>query len=402
MSTLFGSARIGHGFVATCVLCALLATLFLPITASAGDQKNSIGKSADSEGLPPSSPQLPADRSESTPRWTFSAETILLERIGGGVNRTLVERVPGDVPFFKPPHDTSNAAGVEAFNSNQFRQGFSAGPKMSLTYHGDSGYGVELSYFNIFNQSATEVIGPDTPADWLVMRAPGAFWQTQDFPYQGMAWSAATNLYSAEANGRWDISRRLTLLAGVHWLQLNDNLMGTLTPADRTAPTWKQINPEDNLSQVTQGTMPAGNYPPFWTTSTRNNLYGVQIGVDGKLLELGRFSLDGLIKIGLFDDNAEQSTGVSLKKQLFPSQATTNHVAFVSAASLQVKYQLINGLALKVGYEVLWLDGVALAPGQINETHTAPTNPPNVRALGVNFGSNILFQGATLGLEYSF
>ena len=86
---------------------------------------------------------------------------------------------------------------------------------------------------------------------------------------------------------------------------------------------------------------------------------------------------------------------------MYPVTATANHAAFASEASLQVKYQLANGLALKAGYEVLWLDGVALAPGQIRETYTASTIPPNVRALGVNFGSNILFQGATLGLEYS-
>jgi hypothetical protein len=59
-------------------------------------------------------------------------------------------------------------------------------------YHDDSGYSVELSYFNVFNQSATRSFGPDNPADWFVMRAPGGFWQTQDFPYQAMAWSAST------------------------------------------------------------------------------------------------------------------------------------------------------------------------------------------------------------------
>ena len=119
----------------------------------------------------------------------------------------------------------------------------------------------------------------------------------------------------------------------------------------------------------------------------------------GKILELGRFSLDGLIKIGIFDDAARQSTGVSLEKVVYPSKATTNHAAFVSEASFQLKYQVIKGLALKAGYEALWLDGVALAPGQIQETSTAPSS---VRALGVHCGSSVLFQGATAGLEYSF
>src|SRR5450830_992018 len=60
--------------------------------------------------------------------------------------------------------------------------------------------------------------------------------------------------------------------------------------------------------------------PPFWNTRTTNNLYGVQIGVDAKMLELGRFSLHGLMKTGIFDNNAQQSTGVSLEKVVYPSQ----------------------------------------------------------------------------------
>ena len=397
MRTPFGSFRHRRGFVATCFLCTPLATLILPIVASARDQENSTGQSTDHEVLPPSSSQRPVDRSVSPPRWTVSVEAIVLERIGG-VNRTLVARVPGSVPFYNPPYDTSTAPGVEAFNSNQFRQGFSAGPKFSLTYHGDAGYGVELSYFNIVDQSASNAIGPDNPADWLVMKAPGIFWQTQDFPYQAMVWSASTNLYNAEINGRFDLTSRVTLIAGFRWLQLNDNLEGTLAPPDLTVPTWKQTNPGFNLFQVTPGPTPAGNYPPFWTTSTRNNLYGVQAGVDAKILALGRFSLDGLIKVGLFDNNATQSTGVSIRKVVYPSSATTNHVSFVGEASLQVKYQLTGRMALKAGYEALWLDGIALAPGQIQETLTLA----NVRALGVNCGSNVPFQGATFGLEYSF
>jgi hypothetical protein len=258
MRTLLGSFRSRYGFDAGCFLCALLAALFLPLTASAGDLENSTGKSADREG-PPSSFSLPKrPLVESAPRWAVSAEAIVLGRIRG-VNQTLVERVPGTVPFFNPPYDTSTAPGVEASNSNQFRQGFSAGPKISLTYHDDSGYGVELSYFNIFDQSASKTIGPDNPPDWLVMKAPGIFWQTQDFSYQGMAWRATTNLYNVEANGRLDITSRVTLLAGVRWLQLNDDLEGTLTPEDRSEPTWKS-NPLDRGYQSFSG-RPA---PPGW------------------------------------------------------------------------------------------------------------------------------------------
>jgi hypothetical protein len=414
MTALFASLRVGLGFVAACFLCSLLAAPLLTAGA-AGAQESLTGKSADGQGVLPSSPQAPVDQAVRAPQWTFSAEGIVWGRTGGA-NQPLVSRVPGKVPFYNPPYyDTSTASGVEALNSDQFRQGFSAGPKLSLTYHDDSGYGVELSYFDVLGLSAAKAIGPDNPADWLVMKAPGSFWQTQDFPYQAMAWGDATSLYSAEVNGRLGRSPRLTVLAGFRWLQLNDELVGWLTPADRTAPDWKQHCslyglldlPTDCPSAYYPGG-PAGSYPPFWQANTKNNLYGAQIGVDAKLLELGRFSLGGLIKAGVFDNNAEQTTVVSMAKQLYTAQAATNAAAFVGEAGLHAKYQLADGLALKVGYEALWLDGVALAPGQIRETYTtspspsSPSTPVSATALGVNCRSNALFQGVTFGLEVSF
>jgi hypothetical protein len=394
MRTLFGPFHKKPGLVGAALLCNVLTALFLPITALAGDQDSTATKSMDSDGAPPSGDRSQVDQSMSTPQWTVSVGGVALQRPGGGVNRTLVARVPGSVPFLA----TSIASGTEAFNSNQFQHGFSAGPQIRLMYHNDAGYGVELSYFNVFDQSAAKAFGPDSPADWLVMKAPGGFWQTQDFPYQAMRWSDSTNLYSAEFNGRLDLSNRITVLAGFRWFQLNDTLQGTLVPTDRTAPEWKTTCPLCNLFQVTADG-PIGTLPPFWNAGTTNNLYGVQIGVDANILQFGRFSLDGRVTVGLFDNSAEQSTGVSIRKIVYPTKATANGAAFVSDASVQLRYRIIQGLSLKMGYEALWLVGVALAPGQIDQTYAAPSG---VRALGINHGSNVLFQGATFGLEYSF
>lgn len=397
MSTLFGSFRSGHGFVATCFFCTLLATLFLPIRA--GGQENSTGKSADSNPLSPSWRPLEHQLAGSASRWTVSAEAIVLGHMSG-VNRTLVERVRGTVQFY----NTATAPGIAALNSNRF-QGFSAGPKISLTYNGDSGLGAELTYFNVVNQGAAKAVGPDSPADWLVMKAPGGFWQTQDFPYQAMVWKPTTNLYSAEVNGRFDISRRVTIMAGLRWLQLNDKLQGTLAPADLTAPTWKQtcafVFPFNcDIFHITPGG-PAGHYAPFWNAVSTNNFFGTQIGVAAKLLEFGRFSIDGLTNAGIFDNDAGQSTGVSVRKLVYPSRAATDHASFVSEGRLQLKYRISDGLTVKAGYTALWFAGVALAPGQIQETYST-MNPARVTALGVNCRSSVLFQGATLGLEYSF
>ena len=378
MSTLFRSFRNRHLLIAIYFLCALVAMLFLSITASAEDHENSTDKPADSKDSPLSFSQVPVDQSQGAgccdtgcsqscrpPRWTVSADVIILNRIGS-VNRTLVERVPGTVPPTTP--------GTQALNSNAFQQGVSAGPRISLIRHGDSGYDLELSYFQIGDWGGARTIGPDNPPDWLVMRAPGGFLQTQDHPYQAMAWDDATKLYNAELNVRWNPCRRVTVLAGFRWIELKENLQGALVPTE--------------------------GFPPFWNTSTNNNLYGFQIGAGGKILERGRFSIEGVVKAGIYDNNAEQSTGVSIFKIVRPSYASANNAAFVGETGLQCKYQVNKRLVLKAGYEVLWLAGVALAPGQIQETYMIPLDI--VQAHGVNCNSGVLYHGATAGLEYSF
>jgi hypothetical protein len=216
------------------------------------------------------------------------------------------------------------------------------------------------------------------------MKAPGGFTQTNQAPQlakQAMVWDYATKLYNAELNVRWNPCCRVTMLAGFRWINLGENLMGTLNPT--TFPSEQ-------------------SYWYFWNTTTTNNLYGFQIGADGKLFERGRFSIDVLGKAGIFDNNAEQTTEVSvIAKQMRSGSTSTNHAAFVGETGLQCKYQVGRSLLLRAGYEAIWLQGVALAPGQVQETYVT-VSPIGVQALGVNCNSGVFYHGATAGLEYSF
>ena len=350
----------------------------------AGQQANQQGNDTD------------LSQSSRPPRWTVSAEVIVFDRVGTA-KQTLVERVPGTVPFEDVPATT----GTPALNSTNLNQGFSPGFRLGATYHVDSNYNLELSFFHISDWDSTRSIGPDNPLNWLVMRAPGGFFQTQDFTYQSMTWDYSTDLYSAEINARKKFSDRITILAGFRWLQLHENLQGTIPPADIYVPNWKSTNPTISGVAPLPPVQPAPPYPPFWNTSTTNNLYGLQIGADGKLFERGRFSIDGLIKLGGYWNHVTDSTGVSIAKVVYNADASTDHPAFVSEAGLQCKYQITSRITLKIGYEVLWLEGVALAPGQIQDTHTTYA-PIGATALGVNSNSHVLFHGGTAGLEISF
>jgi hypothetical protein len=405
MQTFFGLHRRNLGLFGVCLFGGALSG-FIPTTASAADQGISTDKPTVAK-VAPAPAQERADPPPNAPRWTFSVEGIALSR-AGGPNQALVGQMPGSSSFFP---DTYGQSGVEAFNSNQFWQGLAAGAKVDVTYRGDAGLGFGLSYFGVGRLNAAKFVGPD--GDWLLMTAPGTFWQTQDYPDQSMAWKDTTGLSSAEIDLRVALSPRLTLLGGARWIQLNDKLVGWLTPADQYQPTWKQHCPGDTLSQVNQPCegapiLPGGDNPPFWVTSVSNNLFGAQVGVEATLLEVGRLSLDAQIKAGVYDNNAKQTTVPTMGKQPYPAEAATNAAAVAGEANLELKYQLSDRIALKVGYEALWLDGVALAPGQIRKTYTtsptptSPSTPISASALGVDHSSNALFQGVTLGVACSF
>ena len=342
-----------------------------------------------------------SSRPSQPPRWTISEEAIIFDRVGTD-KWTLVERVAGATPFAAIPA----TAGNQALNSTDLNQGFSAGMRLGLDYHADPKNDLSLSFFRTGNWDSTKSVGPDNPLDWLVMRAPGipiVFFQTQDFAYQSMTWDYSSYLYNAELNAKHKLSDQITMLVGFRWLQLSENLQGTIPPADILRPDWKKNDPSFTIFDVagiTTGAA-AGSYPPFWNTSTTNNLYGFQIGADGKLFERSHFSINGLIKAGAYLNHASELTGVSLQKTVYESGAAANRAAFVGEGGLQCKYQINNGITLKIGYEVLWLSGVALAPGQIQKTNII-YSPTGVCTHDVNSSSNVLFHGAFAGLEFSF
>jgi opacity protein-like surface antigen len=134
----------------------------------------------------------------------------------------------------------------------------------------------------------------------------------------------------------------------------------------------------------------------FWNTNTKNNLYGFQIGADANIWEWGCFSIDGLVKAGVFCNHAEQTSTIIDTQITSSGSSSTNHTAFLGEIGLQCKYQVTCNLTLRAGYEALWIQGVALAPGQIQESNFA------TEQFGINTNSGVFYHGATAGFEYNF
>lgn len=346
-------------------------------------------------------------QSMQVPRWTASLEAIALNRTNGGVSQPLTNTVPAEITYAQTRLPSLSS---EAFNSNQFAQGFEVGPKITLNYRDEAGHGLELSHFSVRNLHDSRTTGPN--GLWLTMYGPGVFWQTQDFPNQGFIWSSASNLNSAEVNAKKEIGKDLRLLAGFRWFRLDDSLSGAVSPSDEYLPAWKTsavCNPNptfQNLLACAPGqiaTATPSNFSTFWMSSTANKLLGVQIGAEGALLSIGKLSLGGSLKAGVYSNRATQNSAVSMAKKFYYVSANSNRAAYAAEGTVEVKYQVSTDLAIRLGYSLLWLDRVALAPGQISKTlATFAAGSPNLMATGVNTGADVLFHGGTLGLEYSF
>ena len=161
-------------------------------------------------------------------------------------------------------------------------------------------------------------------------------------------------------------------------------------------PTFQALNNCSNLQTLIQPI----NFSNFWSTNTVNNLFGMQIGGQGVLFRIGQFSIEGSLKVGLYDNFANQDTAASLKKTMYFAGASANQLAYSGDGVIQLKYQVTRDVKLKLGYQLLWINQVALAAGQVSKSYS--TSIPSLTVNGVNTSSSILFQGGTVGFEYVF
>jgi hypothetical protein len=236
-----------------------------------------------------------------------------------------------------------NNGEADRLNSNDFAFRFAAGPRLSLIRQTQC-YDYEVLYYGIDGWSDCQYIRADLNHGSALL----------------FDWSS--RLYNVELNVRWNPCCRVTMLAGFRWANLREDLIGE-----------RVIGSE---------------FLTVGDVKTNNNLYGFQVGADARLWECGCFSINGLGKAGIYGNHAEQSSVYPELQEAF--FASTNHTAFIGELGLQARYQVTQSLALRAGYELLLLDGVAIAPAQIGNR------------IGIDSNATVFYHGATAGLELSF
>ncbi len=305
-------------------------------------------------------------------RWTVTADALLLHRSAARPLPVLF------IPADEPPD-------VLALNVADLGFDFASGPRISLRRHFSRNCALEANYFGIDGWTSSAV----RDGNPLILFPPGAMFSPQ------FAVDYGSDLYSTEVNLRHRYAGCLDLLAGLRWVELRESFH-------------------------VAGPNPFPFPPLRYDTQTDNSMYGVQIGAEAKVLgrgglvpleglsefnrRLGQpdspFSgplrVDGFLKAGIYANRARQDTStVGNFGTAVTAGDRRDHTAFLGEVGLTGACRLRDWLSVRGGYQVMWIEGAALAPDQIPFTDV--TSSPG-KAI-VNAGGSLFYHGCHVGLE---
>jgi len=110
-----------------------------------------------------------------------------------------------------------------------------------------------------------------------------------------------------------------------------------------------------------------------------------------------RWAVELVGKAGIFANIAEQSsdaivdfTGVVRRPAV---SSSTTQTAFVGEINPTVIYRLTNVWGLRAGYNLIWAEGLALAPNQLDFTTASGAGT------AINTSGGIFLHGASAGIE---
>jgi len=140
-----------------------------------------------------------------------------------------------------------------------------------------------------------------------------------------------------------------------------------------------------------------------WTGAVTNQLNGFQGSLDGSLVEWGRLSLEGLLRVGLFYNRitgrvqevyAGGGGDNSVYGRIFEDERDV--VAFASNIGLNAVFQWNDHVRFRTGYELMFLTNVALS----GEQQAGITyNSLGDASYSVQGDSSVVFHGLRAGIE---
>jgi hypothetical protein len=129
---------------------------------------------------------------------------------------------------------------------------------------------------------------------------------------------------------------------------------------------------------------------------TTNNLYGGQLGARLRSW-VNRFGGELTGKAGIYGYDAEQTQSVTDFPNFALRPTVSNSgggVAFLGEINLSAFYRLTDVWSVRAGYNTMWIEGLALAPDQLDFNFADATSGAQL-----NDGGGMFLHGASAGVE---
>lgn len=172
----------------------------------------------------------------------------------------------------------------------------------------------------------------------------------------------SSEILSTEFNVRCSSGNRINWLIGFRWIEFNEH--------------WNENNAilvfdVDDIGQL------------------RNQMYGCQVGADIDVFDRGGpFQVDAEIKVGLFGSRITRTQLVVLNGFPLDPLAVnrSSQASFLGEINISASYQVCSSVALHAGYQLLWLNGIAMAPANFADGGTTLNDSGSLFAQGFNGG----------------
>ncbi len=282
-------------------------------------------------------------RNRCRPPWTVSADALVLRR----------DRVD-NLPLVVDP-----GSGASLYTGGDINLDFQTAPRISIARRLFDRHDIEFEFFSL-----------NSLRDTATIASPGAQFTLYGatFGTQPIDLAFSSHLYNGELNWRssW-CNDRVRTLAGFRWLELGDD------------------------ARVVDAVSPPGLY----AGNLINRLYGFQLGVEGTLLKYRRFELEAGCKGGVYGNGGCFTTEFPQAGPAAGFTARGNKTAFVGEVMIGLNYQLTKSLALRAGYQGIWMEGVALQIEQWDDLAVPISGE-------LNMNGRPIYHGYHLGLHCSF
>jgi hypothetical protein len=262
-----------------------------------------------------------------------------------------------------------------------------SGFRFSGMFQVSAGGSVEFTYFGTFHWHKTASVTSDTDNLFSVLsqfgQVPaGGFAETDNASLQRIDYSSTFDNFEINFRRRW------------------------VAPNHRYQGSWligvRYFKLDEDFQYITVNTL--SGFMDY-DVNTNNSLTGFQGGGDLWLCVVPGLRLGGEFKAGVFGNHASQGTniGTTTAASIFAEQVKVDDVAFVGNLDLMMLYRLNYNWTFKLGYQFLYVDGVALASENFNTTPPAIfTGVPGdlIRDQTINDNGNVFYHGLMLGAEF--